>query len=93
MTDKPDSEYRTVDQSVAFVRYFAGLGGAAVIVWLVRRVANPQLQRTANMGNPTTKFVQSQQWFETLLTNLPILFLLLMTMGTIAFVVYQTRFA
>jgi hypothetical protein len=78
-------------QSVGLVRFFGSLGAGAVIVWIVQRLTADQLDYIDQ--NATVSAVQqSNAWFEVLVNNLPILFLLLAAMGGLAWSVYQTRY-
>jgi len=78
-------------QSVGIVSFFASLGLAAVIVWLMWRLSEPAMG-TLNNSSTVPEVRQSVQWTETLLTNMPVVFVLMAVVGGIAFVVYQTRF-
>jgi Na+-transporting methylmalonyl-CoA/oxaloacetate decarboxylase beta subunit len=81
----------TLPQSVGLVHFFATLGGGVVIVWVVQRLVGDQLTYIDN--NATVSLVQdSNAWFQVLVENMPVLFLLIASMGGLAWTVYQTRY-
>jgi len=79
-------------QSVGIVRFFASLGAGAAVVWAVQRLVDAPLTYAENEAQLSI-VQQSNAWFQTLVENLPILFLLLASMGGIAWAIYQTNFA
>jgi hypothetical protein len=78
-------------QSVGFVSFFSSLGAGAIVVWIVWTLSEKPM---TSLGTEATHpMVQrSHGWTEILLTNLPIIFLLTAVVGSIGFVIYQTRF-
>jgi multisubunit Na+/H+ antiporter MnhC subunit len=79
-------------QSTGFVGFISSLGGGAVVIWVVWQLAGSPMNRLE--ANATLPIVQrSHQWTETLLNYLPVVFLLTAVVASIAFVVFQTRFA
>lgn len=78
-------------QSVGIISFFASLGLAAIIVWLMWQLSEPAMG-TLNNSSTVPEVRQSVQWTDTLLTNMPVVFVLMAVVGGIAFVVYQTRF-
>jgi hypothetical protein len=82
-----------VNQSVGIMQVFVSLGAGAVIVWLVQRLAPAQRQYVAtSKAMENSLFASSTEWFQVLLTNLPIIFLGIVGMGGIAFAVFQSSF-
>lgn len=78
-------------QSVGFVSFFSSLGAGAIVIWIVWKLSErPMSQLGSQATHPMVQ--RSHQWTEILLTNLPIVFLLTAVVGSIGFVVYQTRF-
>lgn len=78
-------------QSVGFMQFFATLGAGAVIFWFVNKVtAEPMSYVASNATNQTVQ--RSNGWFELLINNLPIIFLLIAVMGSIAWAVFETRY-
>jgi hypothetical protein len=81
----------TLRQSVGVMEFFASLGGAAIVSWVVVELAGPQLTYANN--NATNSLVAtSNQWFSAVVENLPIIMLFIAVVGSLAFVVYQTRY-
>lgn len=78
-------------QSVGVVNLFATLGLGAVMIWITWRLSEPAMT-FMDAEASTPEVVRSVQWTDTLLTNLPIVFVLMAVVGGIAFVVFQTRF-
>jgi len=79
-------------QSVGYVSLFTSLGAGAIMTWIVwRLVETPQARIGDNAQLEAVR--RSHQWTELLLNNLPIIFLLIAVVGSIAFTVYQTRYA
>jgi TRAP-type C4-dicarboxylate transport system permease small subunit len=78
-------------QSVGVVNLFASLGLAAVMIWITWKLSAPAMT-VMDSEATTQEVVRSVQWTDTLLTNLPIVFVLMAVVGGIAFVVFQTRF-
>lgn len=79
-------------QSVGIVEFFSSLGAGAVITWLVWKLANEPMGYIGDNAQ-LSEVSQSHQWTGLLLDNLPIVFLIIAVVGSIAFVTYQTRFA
>jgi hypothetical protein len=78
-------------QSVGIVSFVSSLGGGAIIVWVVWQLSKRPMDNLE--AEATVPVVQrSHQWTATLLSNLPVVFLLTAVVGSIGFVVYQTRF-
>lgn len=79
-------------QSVGYVSLFSSLGAAAVVTWITWKLAVEPMSYIGD--NATNTLVRkNHQWTTILLDNLPIVFVLIAMVGSIAFVVYQTRFA
>ncbi|UIP01696.1 hypothetical protein Hbl1158_16975 (plasmid) [Halobaculum sp. CBA1158] len=79
-------------QSVGFVDLVASLAGGAVVVWVVWWLAESPMQYIGD--NAQLPAVQrSHQWTDVLLSNLPVVYVVIAVVGSIAFTVYQTRFA
>ena len=79
-------------QSIGIVRFFASLGGGAAVVWAVQRVVGDSLD-FAEQEAQLSIVQQSNAWFRVLVENLPVLFLLIASMGGIAWAIYQTNYA
>jgi hypothetical protein len=79
-------------QSLGFVELFSSLAGGAVIIWLVWRLAEAPMA-SMNDRAQLESVRRSVQWTDVLLNNLPVVFLLIAVVGSIAWVVFQTRFA
>lgn len=82
-----------LNQSVGIMQVFVSLGAGAVIVWLVQRLTPAQrsfVKSSDAMSN--SLFASSTEWFQVLITNLPIIFLGIVGMGGIAFAVFQSSF-
>lgn len=79
-------------QSIGFVDFFSSLGAGAIVTWLVWKLS---VEPMGYLGDNAqlAKVQQSVQWTEILLNNLPIIFAIIAVVGSIAFVVFQTRFA
>lgn len=83
---------RTLQQSIGFVELFGSLAGGAVIVWIVYKLAEePMASSTSRAQLEPVR--RSLQWTDQLLLYLPVLFLLTAVVGSIAWAVFQTRFA
>lgn len=82
----------TLRQSVGYVELFSSLGAAAIMTWIVWRLAETPQSRIGDKAQ-LESVRRSHQWTELLLNNLPIIFLLIAVVGSIAFTVYQTRYA
>jgi len=81
-----------LSQSIGFVELFSSLAGGAVIVWLAWRLSGPPMA-SMNDRAELESVRRSVQWTDVLLNNLPVIFLLIAVVGSIAWVVFQTRFA
>lgn len=79
-------------QSVGIVEFFSSLAGGAVVIWLSWRLSE-QPMASMNDNAQLDEVRRSVQWTEILLNNLPVIFLVTAVVGSIAFAVYQTRFA
>ena len=78
-------------QSVEYIQFFASIGAAAIVSWLVIELTNTPLNYVST--NAETKLVeQSNNWFDILITNLPIIFLFIAGMGAISFTVFKSEF-
>lgn len=83
---------RVLAQSVGYMSLFLSLAAAVIVslfVWMAARPAQQHIGDNAQLGIVQ----QSHQWTETLLNLLPVILVLIAIFGSIAFVVYQTRFA
>jgi len=79
-------------QSVQYIQFFASLGAAAVIAWLVVELTNDPLAYVET--NAETELVaQSNNWFDILISNLPIVFLFIAGMGAISYTVFTSQFS
>jgi hypothetical protein len=82
---------QSLQQSVGLVHFFATLGGGVAVVWVVQRLVGDQLAYVDS--NATVSLVkESNAWFQVLVENLPVLFLLIASMAGLAWTVYQTRY-
>lgn len=79
-------------QSLGFVQFFTSLAGGVIIVWLVWNLSETPMA-SINERAQLESVRRSAEWTEILLNNLPLLFLLMAVVGSIAWVVFQTRFA
>jgi hypothetical protein len=78
-------------QSVEYIQFFASIGAAAIVSWLVIELTNTPLNYVST--NAETELVeQSNNWFDILITNLPIIFLFIAGMGAISFTVFKSEF-
>jgi len=83
----------TVNQSVGFMQFFVSLGAGAIIVWIVQELV--PAQRTYVKGSDAMSnslFASSTEWFQVLITNLPILMLGISAVGGLTFAVYKSSF-
>lgn len=81
-----------LEQSVGYLSLFSTLGAGAIMTWVLWKLgAQPMgyLEDNAQL-EPVRRSVQ---WNEVLLNNFPVIVLLFAVVGSLAFVVYQTRFA
>jgi len=81
-----------LNQSVGFVEFFSSLAGGAIVVWLVWKVSDKPMASSADRAQ-LEPVRRSLEWTDQLLFYLPVLFLLTAVVGSIAWTVYQTRFA
>jgi hypothetical protein len=71
---------------------FSTLGAGAIVIWVVwELVAQPMAYVENNAQNELVK--TSNEWFDVLIQNLPLAFLFIAAMGSIAFTVYKTAYA
>jgi hypothetical protein len=77
-------------QSVQIVQFFASLGGGAVVIWVVWELVAEPLDYVG--ANATGLVATSNEWFDILIQNLPIAFVFIAAMGSIAWTVFATRF-
>lgn len=78
-------------QSIEFVQFFATLGGGAIVTWVVWKLVEAPLAYTGE--NATSDLmIESNEWFDVLVTNLPVAFLFIAALGSIAWTVYRTNF-
>lgn len=74
--------------SIGIIRFFLSLIVGGIVTWLVWEVANPILEGArASTTNP--KANQGTEWFQLLIDNLPIFFLMIAFFGLIALAVFQ----
>ena len=79
-------------QSVEIVQFFSTLGAGAIVTWVVWELVAAPLAYTGD--NATLPLVaNSNEWFDVLINNLPIAFLFIAAMGSIAYTVFKTQFA
>lgn len=76
-------------QSLGIIEVFAGLGAGAVMVWIVWAITDTPMSYVSE--NASGKVAESNMWFETLITNLPLVFLLLVAVSGISWSVYQSE--
>lgn len=81
-----------LEQSVGYMELFTSLGAGAVVVWVVWKLS-VQPMNYIDSEATVESVRRSHQWTDLFLTHLPVVFLLITVAGSIAFVVYQTRFA
>lgn len=81
-----------LNQSVEYISYFASLVGGAIIVWLVWEITDRPMQSTQASveGELATR---SAGWFDVLVSNLPLVFLGIASIGAISAVVFRSNFA
>jgi len=78
-------------QSVEYMQFFASIGAAAVVSWLVVELTNDPLNYVG--ANAEVELVaKSNNWFDILITNLPIVLLFIAGMGTISYTVFKSQF-
>jgi branched-subunit amino acid ABC-type transport system permease component len=82
-----------LNQSVGFMQFFVSLGAGAVIYWLVQELVPAQRSYvSSSKAMENSLFAASTEWFQVLVTNLPIILLGICSIGGLAFAVAQTRF-
>jgi hypothetical protein len=74
--------------SIGIIRFFLSLIAGAVVVWIVWEVANPILDGARGATN-NAEANQGTEWFQLLVDNLPITFLMIAFFGLIALAVFQ----
>jgi hypothetical protein len=82
-----------LNQSVGFIQFFVSLGAGAIMFWMVNELVPQQrdfVKTSKAMEN--SLFASSTEWFQVLITNLPIIILGIASIGGIAFAVSQSRF-
>ena len=79
-------------QSVGYMELVTSLVAGAIVIWLTWTAAEPGMA-SINERAQLEEVRRSVQWTEVLLNQLPVIFLLIAVTGSLAFVVYQTRFA
>jgi len=78
-------------QSVEYMQFFASIGAAAVVSWLVVELTKDPLNYVGT--NAEVELVaKSNNWFDILITNLPIVLLFIAGMGTISYTVFKSQF-
>lgn len=80
-----------VRQSVGIAEFFASLAAGAIVTWVVWAAVDGPLAYASGTAT-NDQVVQSNEWFQILVDNLPILFLLIASAGGIAWAVFQTEF-
>jgi len=81
-----------LQQSVEYVQFFASLGAGAAVTWVVWELT--ERPRTYNQNNASLELVaNSTDWFGAVIDNLPVIFLFIAALGSIAWTVYKTNFA
>lgn len=79
-------------QSIEIVQFFSTLGAGAIVAWVVWELVADPLTYVDN--NATLELVlRSNEWLNILIENLPLLFLFIAAMGSIAITVFKTQFA
>lgn len=79
-------------QSVGYMELVTSLAAGAIVTWLVW-TASEDGMASLNERAQLAEVRRSVQWTEVLLNNLPVIFLIIAVVGSLAFTVYQTRFA
>lgn len=78
-------------QSVSYVEFFSSLAAGAIVTWIIWMIAKKPMTYLGD--NAQLSIVRrNNQWTEILLNNLPVLFAIIAIIGSIAIVVYVTRF-
>lgn len=81
----------SLHQSIEYVQFFVSIGAAAVLSWVVWELEATPTTYTAD--NASLPLVQtSNQWFDTLIQNLPLVFLFIAGMGALAMTVFKSQF-
>lgn len=78
-----------LNQSLGIIEVFTGLGGGAVMIWIVWKLTAEPMSYVE--ANSTGKVAESNEWFTILVDNLPVVMLLLVCVAGIAWAVYQTE--
>jgi len=79
-------------QSIEIVQFFGSLGAGAIVAWVVwELVAAPLGYVDANASLEIV--TRSNEWLDILIQNLPLAFLFIAAMGSIAWTVFKTQFA
>jgi len=80
-----------VEQSVEYIQFFATAAAGVVVTWVVWEIT--EAPRAYNDANASLELVkQSNNWMQLLVDNLPIIFLFIASLGSIAWTVYKTSF-
>lgn len=74
-------------QSVGIAVFFLSLIAGAFVIWIVREAGTPILNHASNAtADPTANAATG--WFETFMTYLPAIFLLIAMFGLIVLAIY-----
>lgn len=76
--------------SIGIIRFFLSLIVGAVVTWIVWEVANPILDG-ARESTTSPEAAQGTEWFQLLVDNLPITFLMIAFFGLIALATFQRQ--
>ncbi len=82
----------SLEQSVGYLSLFSTLGAGAIITWVLWRLSEQPMGYLGDNAE-LEPVRRSVQWNEVLLNNFPVIVLIFAVAGSIAFTVYQTRFA
>jgi flagellar biosynthesis protein FlhB len=80
-----------VSQSLGIVDFFASLAAGGIVTWVVWK-ATAEPMSTVGSAAQNSMVQESNTWFQILLDNLPLLFLLIACLGGVAWAVFQTEF-
>lgn len=82
----------SLEQSNGFMQLVTSLAGGAVVVFIVWMAAEDGMA-SLDQRAQLEEVRRSVQWTEIMLNQLPVIFLIIAVVGSLAFTVYQTRFA
>jgi uncharacterized membrane protein YhdT len=81
---------QTLHQSIEYIQLFSTLAAGAIVTWIVWELTAAPLSYT--QSNATGLVAESNQWFQVAVQNLPVFFLFIAAMGSIAWTVYKSNF-